>query len=151
MSDIPSRDALIEAGARALCDAHGADWDYVLSIEGHPFAAACRIDAAAILDAILPLVLAGAGEALGRVANAEALAGVRDLVAGWNGENQPDGPYTERHPPRLGATLPKTDCGAVYALDEALVNARAVLAQINTLIGEIKGTDTDTKGAADER
>jgi len=28
---------------------------------------------------------------------------------------------------------------------------RAAVAQINTLIGESKGTDTDTKGTADER
>ena len=59
--------------------------------------------------------------------NAKALSGVRELVAGWNGENQPDGPYAERHPARLGATLPKTNCGAVYALDEAMQAARILL------------------------
>lgn len=68
-------------------------------------------------------------EALDRLVNAKALAGVRELVAGWNGENRPDGPYAERHPSRLGATLPKTDCGAVYELDEAMQAARAALAK----------------------
>lgn len=63
-----------------------------------------------------------------RLANARALAGVREIVAGWNGEGKPDGPY-ERHQSRLGATLPKTDCGAVYELDEALTDARLALAQ----------------------
>jgi hypothetical protein len=55
--------------------------------------------------------------------NAKALAGVRALVAGWNGEGR-DEPYKERHPYRLGATLP-TCCGEVYELDEALTAARA--------------------------
>ena len=59
--------------------------------------------------------------------NAKALSGVRELVAGWNGENQPDGPYAERHPARLGATLPKTNCGAVYALDDAMQTVRSLL------------------------
>jgi hypothetical protein len=67
--------------------------------------------------------------ALKRLVNAQALAGVRDLVAGWNGENRADGPHAERHPAKLGATLPKTNCGAVYELDEAMVRARAVLEQ----------------------
>lgn len=66
-------------------------------------------------------------EALCHLVNARALAGVRELVAGWNGENLPDGPYRERHPARLGATLPKTNCGAVYELDEAMQEARAAL------------------------
>jgi hypothetical protein len=64
--------------------------------------------------------------ALRRLVNAKALAGVRALVAGWNGEGR-DEPYKERHPARLGATLPKTNCGAVYELDEALTAARAVI------------------------
>lgn len=59
--------------------------------------------------------------------NAKALSGVRELVAGWNGERRPEGPYTERHPARLGATLPKTNCGAVYALDDAMQTARSLL------------------------
>lgn len=66
-------------------------------------------------------------EALKALVNAKALSGVRDLVAGWNGESRPEGPYNERHPRRLGATLPKTTCGAVCDLDEALVAARAAL------------------------
>ncbi len=61
-------------------------------------------------------------EALRALVEAKALSGVRDLVAGWNGENRPV-PYKERHPARLGATLPKTNCGAVYALDEAMQTA----------------------------
>ena len=59
--------------------------------------------------------------------NAKALSGVRELVAGWNGERRPEGPYTERHPARLGATLPKTNCGAVYALDDAMQTVRSLL------------------------
>jgi len=66
-------------------------------------------------------------EALEALVNAKALKGVRELVAGWNGEGR-DEPYKERHPSRLGATLPKTNCGAVYELDEAMQNARAALA-----------------------
>lgn len=56
--------------------------------------------------------------------------GVRNLVAGWNGEGRPDGPYAERHPPRLEAILP-TDCGTVYALDAATESARAALTEID--------------------
>lgn len=70
--------------------------------------------------------LADAVNLLGFFAGSEALSGVRGIVAGWNGENRPDGPF-ERHPPRLGAQLPKTTCGAVYALDEALQRARALV------------------------
>lgn len=70
--------------------------------------------------------------ALRRIINAKALRGVRELVAGWNGENRPDGPYAERHPARLGATLPKTTCGAVYELDEAMQSARTALATTST-------------------
>lgn len=64
--------------------------------------------------------------ALERLVNAKATASVRELVAGWNGENRPDGPYKERHPSRLGATI-RTDCGAVYDLDAALTEARAAI------------------------
>lgn len=68
--------------------------------------------------------------ALADLVNAKALAGVRDLVAGWNGEDRHDPPQRfGRHPDKLGADLPHTNCGAVYALDEAMVAARAVLAQ----------------------
>lgn len=65
-------------------------------------------------------------EALRALVDAKALSGVREQVAGWNGENRPV-PYKERHPDRLGATLPKTNCGAVYALDDAMQAARAAL------------------------
>ena len=68
-------------------------------------------------------------QALSNLVNAKALAGVRNQVAGWNGEGRPDGPFKERHPIRLGATLPKTNCGAVYELDEAMQAARTALAQ----------------------
>lgn len=54
-------------------------------------------------------------EALDKLVNAKALSGVRNLVAGWNGEGRTEGPYTERHPAKLGATLPKTNCGAAVA------------------------------------
>ena len=43
--------------------------------------------------------------------------GLRELVAGWNGENK-DEPYAP-HSPRLGATI-KTTCGVVYEIDAAL-------------------------------
>jgi hypothetical protein len=65
-------------------------------------------------------------EALEDLVNAKALAGIRELVAGWNGEGLPQ-PHAFRHPPRLGADI-RTNCGAVYALDEAMQRARAVLA-----------------------
>ena len=64
--------------------------------------------------------------ALVALANAEALKGVRGIVAGWNGEGTPE-PYQHRHPAELGATMPKTNCGAIYALDEAMQRARSVL------------------------
>lgn len=43
---------------------------------------------------------------------------LRELVAGWNGENRAEGPY-EPHPAKLGITL-RTNAGTVYALDAAL-------------------------------
>lgn len=67
-------------------------------------------------------------KALEDLVNARAISGVREIVAGWNGENKPDGPY-QRHPSKLGATLPKTTCGAVYDLDEAMQRAHAALAK----------------------
>lgn len=44
--------------------------------------------------------------------------GLRELVAGWNGENRADGPY-EPHPAKLGVTL-RTNAGTVYEIDRAL-------------------------------
>ncbi|MDR3463294.1 MAG: hypothetical protein P4L76_13365 [Beijerinckiaceae bacterium] len=63
--------------------------------------------------------------ALARLVNGKALSGVRDLVAGWNGESHPV-PFKHRHPNKLGATL-KTNCGAIYELDDAMQAARAAL------------------------
>jgi hypothetical protein len=65
-------------------------------------------------------------KALEELVDAKALSGVRSIVAGWNGENRPDGPFEHRHPSTLGATL-KTTCGAVYALDEAMQHGRSML------------------------
>jgi len=65
--------------------------------------------------------------ALSRLVNAKALSGVRGQVAGRSGEKIPGGPYKERHPSRLGAILPRTTCGAVCELDEAMRDARRVL------------------------
>lgn len=48
--------------------------------------------------------------------------GIRNLVAGWNGENQKDGPY-DHHPSDLGVNL-KTNCGIIYAIDDALRKAK---------------------------
>lgn len=64
---------------------------------------------------------------LASLVNAKALKGVRGIVAGWNGEGR-DEPFRERHPKGLGATLPKTNCGAVYELDEAMQAAASLLA-----------------------
>jgi len=67
--------------------------------------------------------------ALRDLVEAKALADVRGIVAGWNGEGREDGPYETRHPARLGAQLPKTTCGAIYELDEAMQRARAALSE----------------------
>jgi hypothetical protein len=64
--------------------------------------------------------------ALWSLVKAKAIADVRGIVAGWNGENRIEGPYQERHPYRLGVTL-KTCAGHVYELDDALDHARAAL------------------------
>lgn len=104
----------------------------VLALRLELYDANCKVDEAAEALAASEAKRKDAEERLSNLVNAKALAGVRDLVAGWNGENRPDGPYAERHPPRLGATLPKTDCGAVYELDEAMQAARAALDQPKT-------------------
>jgi hypothetical protein len=64
-------------------------------------------------------------EALEALVNAEALSGVSELVAGWNGP--PEKPYSP-HPANLGASI-KTTCGRVYKLDEAMKTARAAIAK----------------------
>ena len=101
--------------ARSLLANYGSDPDGLLV---GAIAAALQSQAARIAE-----LEAG----LDCLVNAKALSGVRELVAGWNGERRPEGPYTERHPARLGATLPKTNCGAVYALDDAMQTARSLL------------------------
>jgi len=53
--------------------------------------------------------------------------GLRTLVAGWNGENRPDGPH-EPHPRKLGVTL-RSNTGQVYDIDEAAEALRAYLEQ----------------------
>lgn len=68
-------------------------------------------------------------ERLKTLAEARALSGVRKLVAGWNGEGREDGPYT-RHPDELGATLPKTNCGAIYQLDDAISASRDLVRRL---------------------
>jgi hypothetical protein len=84
-----------------------------------------------------PIQVAAADEieclraALTTLVDAKALSGVRKLVAGWNGEGRDGGPF-KRHPYRLGATLPKTYCGEVYELDEAMQIARAILSGAST-------------------
>lgn len=66
---------------------------------------------------------------VGKLVNARALSNVRELVAGWNGENLPeDKRHYERHPSRLGARI-ETNCGRIYELDEIMQEARAALEQ----------------------
>ena len=98
---------------------------------GVPCVPANEAEAAAMAREVME-----AREAINRLVNAKALAGVRDVVAGWNGENRPEGPYNERHPNNLGATLPKTTCGAIYELDDAMQSARNF----------IKDKETDNAG-----
>ncbi|MBN7759324.1 hypothetical protein JYP46_21075 [Nitratireductor aquimarinus] len=64
-----------------------------------------------------------------QLVNAKALRDVRQLVAGWNGEDHLGVKQYERHPKKLGATLPKTTCGAIYELDEVMQRARDFLNQ----------------------
>ena len=64
--------------------------------------------------------------AVKNLVEAPALSGVRGMVAGWNGEDRPEGRYAERHPAQLGANI-RTTCGRVYSLDEAMEAARAAL------------------------
>lgn len=79
------------------------------------------------------------------VLEAKALSGVRALVAGWNGEDKPEGQRYGRHPNKLGATLPKTTCGAVYELDEAMQRLRTA---ISACEGE-KAGEVPTRGRPD--
>lgn len=62
--------------------------------------------------------------ALGNLLSSKILTQIRPLVAGWNGENRPEGPH-EPHPNALKVTL-TTNAGQVYALDKAIEAARAL-------------------------
>ena len=69
-------------------------------------------EASRILAALPP-----ADDAVEALVKAVEKLGLRELVAGWNGENK-DKPYAP-HPPSLGATI-KTTCGVVYEIDAAI-------------------------------
>lgn len=69
--------------------------------------------------------------ALTDVLDAKALSGIRDLVAGWNGEHLPENERYGRHHDNLGVTLP-TNCGAIYELDEAMLRARVLLGGVKS-------------------
>lgn len=118
---------LFEAVRAMHAGAEGADAEPHWSSQGE---AETAHDLASEAAAAIERLVAERDEAraaLRQLVNAKAISGVREVVAGWNGENRPEGPYKERHPPRLGATLPKTDCGSVYELDEAMQRARQAL------------------------
>lgn len=66
MSDLPSKEELVEIGAKTLCELKAGDWDYIREIVDHPMTTECRRDASAILDAVLSLVMRGPAEALGQ-------------------------------------------------------------------------------------
>jgi len=78
--------------------------------------------------------------ALERLASAKLLSQIRPLVAGWNGENLPPEKRYGRHHAELGVTL-RTNTGEVYAIDEAIVEARATLAKLN----EIEGNEDEPR------
>ena len=65
-------------------------------------------------------------KALEELVNAKALARVRSIVSGWNGENRPDGPFEHRHSFNLGARI-ETCCGHMYQLDEIMQRVRTIL------------------------
>lgn len=69
-------------------------------------------------DAVSALAIERAKVA--KLVEAAKALGLRELVAGWNGEGK-DKPYTP-HPAHLWATI-KTTCGVVYALDAAITEA----------------------------
>jgi hypothetical protein len=68
-------------------------------------------------------------QALDALANAEALAVVRKIVSGWNGDGREGAPF-KRHPDNLAATIPKTRCKAIYDLDDAIERAKALLTYV---------------------
>ena len=71
-------------------------------------------DAGRLADALIDLV-----EAVERL-------GIRETVAGWNGENRPELQRFGPHPDNLLAVIP-TNCGTVCAIDKATVDARKAL------------------------
>ena len=102
LARIAAQEAQIKGLRQAMTD---ADNDVILAHEA-------RKDAETALAAERAKVakLVEAGKALG----------LREIVAGWNGEGK-EKPYTP-HPAHLRATI-KTTCGAVYALDTAITEA----------------------------
>ena len=94
---IAARDRRIERLVAALDDARAKG--YVTQSEQEP-----------------PVVLS-VPDAVEALVKAVEKLGLRELVAGWNGENK-DKPYAP-HPPSLGATI-KTTCGVVYEVDAAI-------------------------------
>lgn len=86
----------------------------------------CNVEGAGVLAEVAARI--EAQEALiaeaGRLVSEVQKLGLRELVAGWNGEDRPQ-PY-KPHDGRLSATI-KTTCGTVYAIDEI---TRALLAKL---------------------
>lgn len=96
------------------------------------FGSLSRIDKQLRVLARFEAEIRAQAEAVARAEIEELVAAVdaldlRQLVAGWNGENRPDGPY-EPHPRKLGVTL-RTNAGQVYDLDAATEAVRALLAR----------------------
>ena len=116
------------AAKKAECEVWRVEAEDLKALDGH--AEWVRLDALLSEEyektEALEARLTALEAALRRLVDARALSGVREIVAGWNGEGRPDGPYP-RHDARLGAQLPKTNCGAIYELDEAMTAARASL------------------------
>lgn len=95
----------------------------LVSIEYENEASKMQRDRGKIARTILATPATDAAQEAARVPEIAALIeaasalGVRDMVAGWNGEGR-EHPYTP-HPASLWAKI-NTTCGAVYALDAAL-------------------------------
>lgn len=129
-SPMPDQQTVATAG-HALTLHQGLDYACIMRPEDTTDTALVQVKYPTDEDMALLQQMAASPElvkALRALVDAKALSGVRELVAGWNGEGRSDGP-NPRHDSRLGATLPKTNCGAVYELDEALVSARAAIAK----------------------
>lgn len=112
---------ITQADRKAHLRFFGGDPDYILSGKADTLETICFLaDFRATATAPLIAALEDAREALERL-------GLRELVAGWNGENRPDGPY-EPHPAKLGVTL-RTNAGTVYEIDATLTRITAELAK----------------------